>query len=74
MANTVMKPTPDFDLDEIYEKFIKPHYYVSCNEFHAHTRKCVRYTTKEANVIDWLRLEVIDLRKQLEKIHKIIEE
>lgn len=51
------------DLTMIFNRYVKPLSSISCAEYHAHSylRGCYYYKTEEAEIIDRLRIEVLNL-------------
>ena len=55
------------ELKDIREKFVEGHYYVNCDDFHAHGFECLSFKTETAEIIERLRLEILFYKRAIDE-------
>ena len=62
---------PHNDLNAIFVKHVRPHAAMACSKNHRHTLECIHYSDETAQVIDSMKMEIVELRKKLADIHSL---
>ena len=73
MIQGQFKPLTDEDLQRVFDKYVKPKYIVSCDEYHAHSFDCVMFEDETTMLIERLRLEIVTLREKIKKVSDILD-